>query len=345
MSSDKTEAERKFWASPELVETLLPFLDVKSILCLAQCHQLTLKTLQGSSVWYKLVRRSCPEAVQMVRAHPLDREDTLGVRERLAPERLQMVHLVDILKMVEDPKTHLKEVVHVIFERFIPFQDGPRLVQNLDDDGGPPDIDLNSLYGPQLVQVTCSEDKTRTVSLLGYLLLKEIEDTFGSTEHKIEGIVIDFLEEPWLSTLSLQKERAMGKFDTYTVRCDSKRSAEVISLMIQGCPDPHIHELQVMGKISAVGWSKLARVLQSKPEVVRHVETTKGVLNEGRREDLRDIWEALGPAGSWGVLSVCRSSFNSFYKDEGEEGWGRLLDDLRDMECKYCGCGGIIYPG
>ena len=50
MSSGKTEAERKFWRIPELVETLLPFLDVKSILSLAQCHQLTLNILQGTFV-------------------------------------------------------------------------------------------------------------------------------------------------------------------------------------------------------------------------------------------------------------------------------------------------------
>ena len=343
MSSDKTEAERKFWGSPELVDTLLPFLDVKSILCLAECHQLTLKTLQGTYVWNKLVKRTCPETVQMVRAHPLDREDTLGVRQRLAPERLQLVQLVGILKMVEEPKAHLKALLDLVCERFPPYQDGPRPQQNLD--GGPPEIDLNSLYGPQLVQVAYSDEQTHTVSLLGYLLLQEIEDTFGSTELKIEGIVIDFLEEPWVTSLSHQKEGAMVKFDTYAVRCDSRKSAEVISSMIQGCPDPHIHELQVLGKISAEGWNMLALALQAKPGVVRHVETTKGVLNAGRREDLRDIWEALGPEGSWDVLSVCRSSWNSFYNHNGEEDWGRLLDDLRDMSCRHCGCGRIIYPG
>ena len=127
MSSDKTEAERKFWGSPELVDTLLPFLDVKSILCLAECHQLTLKTLQGTSVWKKLVKRTCPETVQIVRAHPLDHDYSLGVRERLAPERLQLVHLVGILKMVEDPKAHLKALLDLVCERFPPYQDGPRL--------------------------------------------------------------------------------------------------------------------------------------------------------------------------------------------------------------------------
>ena len=248
MSSENTEAERKFWATPELVETLLPFLDVKSILCLARCHQLTLKILQGTSVWYKLVRRSCPGAVLMVRAHPLDREDTLGVRERLAPERLQMVHLVDILKMLEVPNAlHLKALLDLVVSpaRFPPSQDGPRVQR---DDGGP-------VYRPQLVQVTCSRNETHTVSLLAFLLLEEVENAFfGSTEHKIEGMVI--------------------------------------------------------------------------------------VGDDGRREDLRKMWEALQPGSSLEVRSICGSSHCSFYEHDGEEGWRRLVNELMDQEDMYCGCGG-----
>ena len=112
-SSKKTEAERKFWKLPELVETLLAYLDVKSILCLARSHQLTLTLVQGISDWNKLIKRSCPGAVKILRYHPIRfhskryRDNFLALRERLAPEILQIVHLVDLLKMVEDPEVHL----------------------------------------------------------------------------------------------------------------------------------------------------------------------------------------------------------------------------------------------
>ena len=36
-----SEAEKKFWATPELVEQLLPHLDLNSTRCLAEVHQMT----------------------------------------------------------------------------------------------------------------------------------------------------------------------------------------------------------------------------------------------------------------------------------------------------------------
>ena len=171
-----------------------------------------------------------------------------GSMESIAPERLQLVHLVDILKMLEVPNAlHLKALLDLVVSpaRFPPSQDGPRVQR---DDGGP-------VYRPQLVQVTCSRNETHTVSLLAFLLLEEVENAFfGSTEHKIEGMVI--------------------------------------------------------------------------------------VGDDGRREDLRKMWEALQPGSSLEVRSICGSSHCSFYKHDGEEGWRRLVNELMDQEDMYCGCGG-----
>ena len=173
-----------------------------------------------------------------------------GSMESIAPERLQLVHLVDILKMLEVPNAlHLKALLDLVVSpaRFPPSQDGPRVQR---DDGGP-------LYRPQLVQVTCSRNETHTVSLLAFLLLEEVENAFfGSTEHKIEGMVI--------------------------------------------------------------------------------------VGDDGRREDLRKMWEALPlePGACLEVQSICRSSLTSFYRKYGEEGFGRLVDELMDIVDMYCKCGG-----
>ena len=267
MSSGKTEAERKFWRIPELVETLLPFLDVKSILSLAQCHQLTLNILQGTFVWNQLIQRTFGEHVQIVGYDPMQwsmvngrwsRVSVLNGEpwrfsslESLAPERLQLVHLVDILKMLEDPNAHLKALLDLVCERFLPNQDGPRQ-QTLVNDWG-------SRYKPHLVQVTCSRFQTHTVSPLGYILLQQVEKAFfGSTEHKIEEMVM--------------------------------------------------------------------------------------VGENGRREDLRKMWEALPlplePGDCLDVESICGSSWTSFYRTDGEEDFRRLVEELMDIEDIYCGCGG-----
>ena len=54
-----SEAEKRFWGCPELVESLLPFLDSYSTICLAQAHQPVLDILLGKTVWKKLVKEVC----------------------------------------------------------------------------------------------------------------------------------------------------------------------------------------------------------------------------------------------------------------------------------------------
>ena len=60
MSSEENIAERKFWGTPELVEMILPFLDLTSILSLVHSKVMDRKILQGVTVWNKLIRRSFP---------------------------------------------------------------------------------------------------------------------------------------------------------------------------------------------------------------------------------------------------------------------------------------------
>ena len=47
MSSANREAEKKFWQMPDLVETLLAFLDACAVSRLSQLHPLTVEILQG----------------------------------------------------------------------------------------------------------------------------------------------------------------------------------------------------------------------------------------------------------------------------------------------------------
>ena len=190
-------------------------------------------------------------------------------------------------------------------------------------------MDLNAIYGAQHIRVTCSTHQSHTVSPLGYLLLAEVEDAFGSMEHKIEGLVVDFLEEPWLTSLSLRQEEAMGWFDTYTVRCDSRESTEVIASLIQRCPNLNLRVLKIRGDIEAEGWRQLAKALRASPKVVRHIDTNKRFALVGGREDLRGIWESLGPRGSWSVLG---NGWATFYRQDGKEAderaWKMLMNRI-----------------
>ena len=73
------------------------------------------------------------------------------------------------------------------------------------------------------------------------------------------------------------------------------------------------------------------------------IEEMVMVGDHGRREDLRRMWEALPldePRACFNVESICGSSWTSFYRRDGEEGWRRLVKGLMDIEDIYCGCGG-----
>ena len=54
-----SEAEKKFWQCPELVENVLPFLDTYSIICLAKAHKQTQDIILGKTVWNKLIKQVC----------------------------------------------------------------------------------------------------------------------------------------------------------------------------------------------------------------------------------------------------------------------------------------------
>ena len=212
-----------------MVEKLLSLLDTGSILALAKCHQLTLALLNtGTSVWNKLISRTCPESLRIHLGHirpPRVMSDRMVMTTGgvLVQERAEMADLVVILKMLED----------LICKRFAPYEDQHRLGGVGDDE----DTDMNiwEAYPAQLVQVADFRNQPCSVSLLGFWIFQEIEGNFGGGLEtvKIEGIVIDHLEEPWLTFLSLRHQEVMSRFDTHTVRCVSREDMEMISSLMQ----------------------------------------------------------------------------------------------------------------
>ena len=169
-----SEAEKRFWMTFELVEKLVSFLDTGSILNLAKCHQLTIDVLNsGTSVWRKLIKRTCPEGYIPPRAQ----SDRMLMTEGglFMQERAEMSKLIAIAKMLEDPKTRLFAILDLICQRFPSYVDQhrPGLLDDEDDI-----VNIGEVYPAQLVQVTDSRKQSCSVSLLGFWLLQELEETF-----------------------------------------------------------------------------------------------------------------------------------------------------------------------
>ena len=138
-------------------------------------------------------------------------------------ERAEMSKL--IAKMLEDPKTRLVAILDLICQRFPSYVDQHRpgwLGGNEDDI-----VNIGEVYPAQLVQVTDFRKQSCSVSLLGFWLLQELEETFGGGLEviKIEGIVIDQLEEPWLTWLNMNMFDTMLSVRTWRIWSSSAASS------------------------------------------------------------------------------------------------------------------------
>ena len=154
MSSARQEdAGTKFWRIPELVERLIPFLDGHTTLSLVKALPLALEIIERKFTWSKFVRRVCPHMTYDVIP------DEVEFEEAVAKERGEVTTLLEFLKMMENPIPHLLDLLHVICDHFPPIDrdDVPVEVR------GPPDS-VNTIPGPESIQVSCSCGHTHAVS-------------------------------------------------------------------------------------------------------------------------------------------------------------------------------------
>ena len=107
----------------------------------------------GKTSWRKLVRRICP--------HDSDFE------EALVRNKKRMLVLADILKMAEEPKPLLLDLLHVICERFPPLKRAHLL--------------RLEVPGPEFIEVSCScELISHSVQPCGFSLLEAVEAALGT---------------------------------------------------------------------------------------------------------------------------------------------------------------------
>ena len=171
-------AEKKFWATPELVENLIAHMDLGSTLQLAKVHSLTLDILEGSSYqWQKFVRRNCPHDLTNSDSENPDLEETPA----LLQERVEVVRLLaDFLKLMKDWKKPLLVLLDIICERFAFTKETP-------------DEDVDAFQGQlqTVVQLNCPIHPGHSVTRAGFLLLEEVEGILGTSEQSVTEVVTE----------------------------------------------------------------------------------------------------------------------------------------------------------
>ena len=292
-----------FWRTPELVDSLLPFLDGDSTLILAKVLPLALNIILGKTSWRKLVRRICP--------HDSDFE------EALVSNKKRMLVLAEILKMAEEPKPLLLDLLHVICERFPPLKRAHLL--------------RLEVPGPEFIEVSCScELISHSVQPCGFSLLEAVEEALGTGEQLVKRASLDLLEEPLLVDLVTHLLRHQDLVDPWgtpagvaaelvvmQVTCDNNESAKSISTLLQHCQSLRILDaLYTESGFNA--WKKLGKALSGTEVELTMIDSCRKNLVSAAREDLRAIWEDAG--GKWG------------WDEDGTFEWRVWLEDQEVFE-------------
>ena len=200
MSRTQRDAERNYWWTPELLEKLIPLLDPTSVSNLAEVHPFTAEVLQGGSTWKQLVETSC-EYWESTRQE---------FEETFEQKKIDIGHLVSILEKMENPEVYMLVLLETICEKT--------------SDGG-------SIY----VLVSCASHVSHKVSPLGFVLLEEVEGSFGTAEQQILTTETQYLggilRQPLLSALSSRIWRQNVKIENFF---DISIQERAFGLMIQG---------------------------------------------------------------------------------------------------------------
>ena len=310
-------AERSFWKTPELIEQLLPFLDPESTRRLAQAHALTLDILQGSVAWGKLVRRSCFEG-------DVNSDTSCAKLANGVP------HLVQILEMTEEPQTVLLPLLlDLIRERFF----APTCIHD----------DPLSCRCNDIVKLDCDHHPDgHFVTPAVFCLLEQIEAKFGTVKQNVKAIAVQALSESFLSALAARVSRQSKKvtlFSAYCVSLDSDGGAKEFNTLVttsqSWVPDTAGEIFFLVGSdfddegnfgsdevdFGGEGFNTLAETLQLCPDTTKTLVTKKSALDLVRKEDLRKVWDVIGPQGRWMVES---DEYTEELLIGEEDSWGRL---------------------
>ena len=264
------EAEIKFWMCPELLETLLPFLDAPATKCLAEIHPLFLDIVQGVTVWNKLIKRCFP-ADSKRQTYPEEEEEEETLKAMVESFGL-------ILKMADATKSPQLEsnLLHIICSRFPSF----------------------SAMVPQYVELYCSCHNTHSVSQFGFILLETVESILGTTEQILKtanvGSATDMIEG-----LSSRATRQQQEFKVYcrAIWLSTTDQAKAFSHLVKKGMLVNLHVVGVEEGIGKEGWKEIRRGVEdifTRPyrRLFKIISEREAML-EGERRDLRGIWEGM----------------------------------------------------
>ena len=177
------------------------------------------------------------------------------------------------------------------------------------------------------------------VSLQGFLLLEEAESSFGTSIQSIERIVLGYgiLDEPQLSTLSSRMKRQENPVASISIRevrlGGGLQSAQALSILLQA-DWVRVGTLVVSEAIGEEGWRILAKAIR--PGSVRSIYVTRDGLAQGKREDIKHLFDAACCFRIFKTLDDLQADNwrASLFFDQVDDNWSRMerVLDMSEQE-------------
>ena len=248
---------------------MIPFLDVSSILALANVQPLVSSLLQRSFIWKKLVSRS---AISGSDLEGLDRE--------------KIGDLVEILNLLEDPEPRLLQLLHAICERY------PKEISGEVKEGEEEltYFDLDSVF------ITCILHQAgHKVSTAGFELLELIEGAMGTTLQKLQKIELEQLDENVFDfSLALAFMARIKRQDLPLQKVKINRVflwTTTTANLLESSEQWDIRRFYLQRDFGQEAWSWLAQNLERNKYAVEKIWLSAVVMARAKSEDLKRIWD------------------------------------------------------
>ena len=324
MFSCEDSAEKKFWRTPELVESLLPFFDLESTKQMAAIHPLTLKLLGNAHIFKKLIKRTFHEEDKhRLEELPVDETDSV-----LVSEMSKAAGLADILSLIGGGGGQVadleKDLLHTLCKKFPSTEDCKE----------------NS------VLLSCSCLQIHPVSLQGFVLIETVEAKLKSVQQVVKVVLHGntLMEESILAALGsrvlrqLEKVIALETFmrreEALEICCKNKELSEAWASLLEHTGQlvvPRVLQ-SIEGEIGEEGWSAIRRAVEHLSEAgvgQISVRTRRTAMRAARRDDLKAIWEI---ACFWAVSSEMGDQADVVFKEDKDgDGEPALMSQIIEM--------------
>ena len=296
------DASQQVWMSEDLLEHLLPMLDLPTMKNFASANPLALSVLSRPPMWRRILKRTYQPVYKS--------DDMIGDYNDWKSFRQEAPMIADLLKMLEDQQSGLYELLDYVCEAF-PLPEC--------DDG-------------KVKLSVCG--RSRTINGVSFMLMEsvvshlefnvmEVEEFSYEDPDDMERDPPDVEWDELLDALVSHVPRQQREVNSIKIQmigdsCDSEKflatlgkstSWSIDDLFIDDSFEPG-HEYELWTR-----WAELAAKGEIKGLMVHDSEF-------GCPEAMRKVWLA--------VTEEIHSEYGVIFKSEGENGWARFLKIIEE---------------